>query len=75
MGRRPRRLRRPRPGRPDPRSRRLILAVAAGAVALAIGLSPAGAKVGDLVSDVVGIGEPDAKPALRSLPAPGELLV
>ena len=32
-------------------------------------LSPAGAKVGDLVSDVVGIGEEDAKPALRSLPA------
>lgn len=64
-----------KPVRPDPRARRLILAVAAGAVALAIGLSPAGAKVGDLVSDVVGIGEPDAKPALRSLPAAGELLV
>jgi hypothetical protein len=63
------------PMRPNPRSRRLLLAIAAGAVALAIGLSPAGAKVGDLVSEVVGIGEPDAKPALRSLPAAGELLV
>lgn len=63
------------PMRPNPRSRRLLLAIAAGAVALAIGLSPAGAKVGDLVSEVVGIGAPDAKPALRSLPAAGELLV
>ena len=48
------------------------------AVALAIGLSPAGARVGELVremGDVVGIGEQDAKPALRSLPAAGELLV
>jgi len=63
------------PVRPDRRTRRLGLALAGGVVALAIGLSPAGAKVGDLVSDVVGIGEPDAKPALRSLPAAGELLV
>jgi WD40-like Beta Propeller Repeat len=54
-------------------ARRLALAAAAGVAALAIGLSPAGAKVGDLVEDV--IGEEDAKPALRSLPAAGELLV
>ncbi len=57
------------------RTRRLALAVSGGFVVLAIALSPAGAKVGDLVSDVVGIGEEDAKPALRSLPAAGELLV
>ena len=63
------------PIRPGRSSRRLIGAIAVGAVALAIGLSPAGAKVGDLVSEVVGIGEPDAKPALRSLPAAGDLLV
>ena len=44
-------------------------------MALAIGLSPAGAKVADLVGDAVGIGEPDARPALRSLPAAGDLLV
>jgi hypothetical protein len=55
------------------RYRRLALVAAAGVAALAIGLSPAGAKVGDLVEDV--IGEEDARPALRSLPAAGELLV
>jgi hypothetical protein len=58
-----------------PRLRRLGLVAAGGAAALAIGLSPAGAKVGDFVGDVVGIGEDDAKPQLRSLPAAGELLV
>ncbi len=63
------------PPRPSRRTRRLVLAVVGGAVALAIGLSPAGAKVADLVGDAVGIGEPDAKPALRSLPAEGELMV
>jgi WD40-like Beta Propeller Repeat len=63
------------PIRPSPRNRRLVLALAAGAVLLAIGLSPAGAKVADLVSDVVDAGEPDARPQLRSLPASGELLV
>ncbi|MET0750422.1 MAG: LpqB family beta-propeller domain-containing protein [Solirubrobacterales bacterium] len=61
----------------QPRRRRIALIAAAGVAALAIGLSPAGAKVGDLVSDVFSPeeGEPDAKPALRSLPAAGELLV
>ncbi len=63
------------PVRPAPRMRRLVLIAAGGAAALAIGLSPAGAKVGEFVEDVVGIGEEDAKPALRSLPAAGELLV
>lgn len=63
------------PVRPTPRLRRLVLVTAGGAAALAIGLSPAGAKVGDFVQDVVGIGDENAKPALRSLPAAGELLV
>jgi WD40-like Beta Propeller Repeat len=63
------------PVRPTYRARRLALALAGGVAALAIGLSPAGAKVGDLVEDVIGVGEEDAKPALRSLPAAGELLV
>lgn len=60
------------PSRPR---RRLALAVAGGLLVIAVGLSPAGAKVGDLVSDVVGISGEDAKPELRSLPAAGELLV
>jgi dipeptidyl aminopeptidase/acylaminoacyl peptidase len=66
------------PSRPAARWRGLVLAVAGGAAALAIVLSPAGAKVGDLVEDMgdaVGIGKEDARPALRSLPAAGELLV
>jgi WD40 repeat protein len=63
------------PVRPSPTGRRLALGLAGGLALLAIGLSPAGAKVGDLVSDVIGIGEEDAKPELRSLPAAGELLV
>lgn len=63
------------PVRPAPRLRRLALIAAGGAAALAIGLSPAGAKVSDLVRDVVGTGQDDAKPELRSLPAAGELLV
>jgi hypothetical protein len=65
------------PLRPSRGTRRVGLAAGCAAVALAIGLSPAGAKVGDLVSDVFSpsTGEPHAKPQLRSLPAPGQLLV
>lgn len=66
------------PLRPSRTTRRVGLGLACGVVALAIGLSPAGAKVGDLVSDVFDpepAGEPNAKPELRSLPAPGSLLV
>ena len=55
--------------------RRALLAIAVGALALAVGLSPAGARVGELVGDVVGIGAEDARPELRSRPAAGELLV
>jgi WD40-like Beta Propeller Repeat len=61
------------PVRPTYRARRFALAATAGAVLLAIGLSPAGAKVGDWVHDVVGA--EDAKPELKTLPAAGELLV
>lgn len=63
------------PVHPGRRIRRVAIGLGAGAVALAIGLSPAGAKMGDLVSEVVGLGEDEARPALRSLPAAGELLV
>jgi WD40-like Beta Propeller Repeat len=61
------------PVRPTYRARRFALAAAAAALLLAIGLSPAGAQVGDWVRDVVG--EDDAKPELRTLPAAGEILV
>jgi WD40-like Beta Propeller Repeat len=61
------------PVRPTYRARRLAIAAAVGAALLAIGLSPAGAKVGDWVRDVVG--EEDAKPELKTLPAAGEILV
>ena len=62
---------------PVPMRRRALLLGATAVAALAIGLSPAGAKVGELVSDVLSTeeGAPDAKPALRALPAAGELLV
>jgi hypothetical protein len=66
------------PPHPSRSMRRLAVATCCGVVALAIGLSPAGAKVGDLVSDVFDrepAGEPNAKPQLRSLPADGQLLV
>jgi hypothetical protein len=61
------------PVRPTYRARRLAIAAAVGAALLAIGLSPAGAKVGDWVRDVVG--EEDAKPELKTLPAAGQILV
>jgi hypothetical protein len=65
-----------RPRRP-PRGRRLrpALAIAAALVILAVALSPAGATVGDWISDAVNPGSRDARPALDSLPAPGRLLV
>jgi hypothetical protein len=55
--------------------RRLALAAVASLALLAVGLSPAGAKVGNAIEDVLGIGADDASPTLRSLPAAGELLV
>lgn len=64
-----------KPVRPARHQRRLVLALAGAFLVIAVGLSPAGAKVADLVSDVIETGEPNARPALRALPAAGELLV
>jgi hypothetical protein len=62
------------PGRPRrPLRRTAVLAVAAGLVAVAI--SPAGAKVRDLVGDALETGHEPSQPALTSLPAAGRLLV
>jgi len=63
----------PVPRRPPVRG----IAIAAGAavLALAVGLSPAGAKVADFVGEVVGIGATDPEPGIGRLPAPGEILV
>jgi WD40-like Beta Propeller Repeat len=60
--------------RPRPRRNRLVIAIAIAALALILVLTPAGAKVADLVHDVVHPGERNARP-LTSLPAPGRLLV
>ena len=54
---------------------RLAIALAVGLLIAAVALSPAGAKVADLVHDVVQPGEQNARPSLTSLPAPGRLLV
>jgi hypothetical protein len=62
-------------GAPARRNRRLGLALAGAAAVLAIALSPAGAKVGDVIRDVAGIGGHKAAPSLTSLPAQGRLLV
>jgi len=44
--------------------------------ALLVALTPAGAHVRDWIKDAIGdVGEPNAKPALTRLPAPGSLLV
>jgi dipeptidyl aminopeptidase/acylaminoacyl peptidase len=60
-----------------PRWSPLRVAMAALALAAlgAVALSPAGAAVGDWVSDVVKPGRKPAEKALVSLPAPGRLLV
>jgi dipeptidyl aminopeptidase/acylaminoacyl peptidase len=52
-----------------------VVALAAALVVLAVGLSPAGAKVANLFQDVTGIGHQTTRPALTSLPASGRLLV
>jgi hypothetical protein len=54
--------------------KRLAVALAAAAVVLAVALTPAGAKVVDLVRDVVRPSAKQAKP-LTSLPTSGSLLV
>jgi hypothetical protein len=58
-----------------PRLGRLAIALAVGLlIAAGVVLSPAGAKMVDLVRDVVEPGQ-NAQPALTSLPAPGRVLV
>ena len=58
-----------------PRLSRLAIALALGLLIAGIALSPAGAKVADVVHDVVEPGSDNAQPALTSLPASGRLLV
>lgn len=58
-----------------PRLGRLAIALAAGLLIAGVVLSPAGAKMVDLVRDVVEPGSEKAQPALTSLPARGRLLV
>jgi WD40 repeat protein len=59
-----------------PRRRpRLAIALAAAGAGLLVALTPAGAKVGELVEDIFTVGPERARPALSSLPAPGRLLV
>ena len=67
----------PEPAPTLPRRRaRLALALAATIVlAAALALTPAGAKVGDLISDVVEPGRERAEPVLTELPTAGRLLV
>jgi hypothetical protein len=63
---------------PSPRRRRtrLVLALAGAiAAAAALALTPAGARVGDLIDDVIEPGREGAAPALTSLPTDGRLLV
>jgi hypothetical protein len=58
-----------------PRVNRLAIALAVALLVAGIALSPAGAKMVDLVRDVVEPGTENAQPALTSLPASGRLLV
>jgi WD40-like Beta Propeller Repeat len=63
---------------PPPRHRRarLVLALAGVVVAAAaLALTPAGARVGDLIDDVIEPGQERAEPALTALPTDGRLLV
>jgi outer membrane protein assembly factor BamB len=57
------------------RARRFAAAAATAAIAAAIALTPAGADVRDWLADAISPGEPNARPVLGSLPAPGSLLV
>ena len=58
-----------------PRLGRLAVALALGLLIAGVILTPAGAKMVDLVGDVVDPGQEHAQPALTSLPTQGRLLV
>jgi hypothetical protein len=61
---------------PYRRGARLVLALAGAVVAAAaLALTPAGARVGDLIDDVIEPGRERTEPALTALPADGRLLV
>ncbi len=63
------------PIRPSRAVRRLALAAAAAVVAAALALTPAGAKMGDWIDNVVSPAPEATRPSLTELPAPGRLLV
>jgi hypothetical protein len=65
-----------RPARPPTRGpSRIAVVIGVAILALVLVLTPAGARVADLVHDVVEPGKENARPALTSLPAEGSLLV
>jgi len=63
------------PVRAAHRAARLAAAVAAAVLAAALALTPAGAKMGDWIDDVVNRAPEANRASLSSLPAPGRLLV
>jgi dipeptidyl aminopeptidase/acylaminoacyl peptidase len=63
------------PERAPHRLARLAVAVAAAILAAALALTPAGAKMGDWIDDVVSPAPEATRSSLSSLPAPGRLLV
>jgi hypothetical protein len=63
------------PARSRHRGRQLLVAFAAAVVLAALALSPAGAKVGDWIGDVVDPAPEATQGSLTALPAPGRLLV
>jgi hypothetical protein len=63
------------PVRPRRPAARLALAAAGAILVAALALTPAGAKVGDWIDDVVNPAPEATRSSLSSLPAPGRLLV
>jgi hypothetical protein len=63
------------PARTQHRVARLAAAVAVAVVAAALALTPAGAKMGDWIDDVVSPAPEATRSSLSSLPVPGRLLV
>jgi hypothetical protein len=63
------------PARSQRRGRQLVVAIAAAVVLAALALSPAGAKVGNWIGDVVDPAPEATKGSLAALPARGRLLV